>query len=74
MIDEKRRLLDLLLFAEFTQEQQCPFRGSGRKQPNVEKFVRLRINRSVQPVPILIKLNHGFVDGDVIRLSIGGWL
>ncbi|ELY62980.1 hypothetical protein C489_20751 [Natrinema versiforme JCM 10478] len=36
----------------------------------MEDFVRLRINSGVQPIAMLVKLNHCLVERDVIRILI----
>ncbi len=37
----------------------------------MECFVRLRINRSVQPRAVFVTLNHRLVERDVIRVLVG---
>ena len=60
-VNEERRLLDLLLLAEFAQEQHGELRRTRLKQPCVQNFVRRGIDCSVQPVTLVVDLNHGFV-------------
>jgi hypothetical protein len=67
-IDQERRLLDLLLLLELTENQQRELGRSRLKQPNVQDFVRSRIDRCVQPVALTVDLNHRLVDRDVIRV------
>ena len=69
-VDEKGRLLDLLLLAEFTQKQHGELRRSRLKQPDIEDFVRGGIDCRVQPVALVVDLNHRLVHRDVIRLGI----
>lgn len=38
-------------------------RDSGRKQPEIVRFVRVGIDRSVQPIALISELNHGLVNG-----------
>ncbi len=40
----------------------------------MEKFVRFGIDSSVQPVALIVKLDHGFVERNVIRLASRCWL
>jgi len=40
----------------------------------MEDFVRLWINRSVQPIAVFVKLNHRLVERDVIRILVICWL
>ena len=66
-IDEKHGIVEFLFLSEFLQEPFCQ-RGCGRRiQPCMEDFVRSWINSSVQPITIIVKLNHCFVERDVIR-------
>lgn len=69
-IHENRRLLDRELLAEFTQKQHGSLGSLRLKQPNVAESIRFRIDRSVQPVPLIVELNHGLVDRDVIQFRI----
>ncbi len=39
-----------------------------RKQPDVEEYVCLGIDGGVQPVALIVEVDHGSVDRDVIRL------
>jgi hypothetical protein len=73
-IDEERGLLDLLLFAEFPQEQHGELRGSCLKQPFVQDFVRVGIDGGEQPVAFVVDLNHRLVDRDVIRRAVAAGL
>jgi len=73
-IDEKGCVVGLLFLAEFTQEQHGELRGSRRKQPYVEKFVRCGIDGRIQPVSFVVDLNYRFVDCDVIWRGIAGRL
>jgi hypothetical protein len=49
-------------------------RSSGWKEPNVEKFVRLGFDGSVQPTASVIHLDYRLVKRDVIRRPIAGRL
>jgi len=69
-VDEERGLFDLLLLAEFAQKQHGELRRTRLKQPCVQDFVRRGIDCSVQPVTLVVDLNHGFVHCDVIRLGV----
>ena len=69
-IDEERGLLDLLLLAEFAQEQHGELRGSRLKQPCMQDFVRLRFDGGEQLLAFVIHLNHRLVHRDVIRRAV----
>ena len=73
-INEKCRLLDLLFVLEFTKKQHGKLRCSCLKQPCMQDFVCVRIDRSVQPVTLIIDLNHSFVHRDVIRFGVAAGL
>jgi hypothetical protein len=73
-IDEKRSGFEAAFLGEFTQEEQCTFGSSRRKQPNVQQIVRGWIDRCVQPITLGPDLNHGLVDRNVIRTGIAGGL
>jgi len=59
---------------EFRQELFRQHDGSRRKQPYVQEIVRFGIDGSVQPKALVVELNHGFVDGNVIRSFARFWL
>jgi hypothetical protein len=64
----------VVFLTEFTQKQQRSFRGSRREEADGEEFVRVWIDGGVQPVRLIVQLNHGLVDRDVIRHRLDGWL
>jgi hypothetical protein len=37
----------------------------------MEEIVRIRINGGVQPIPFVVKLNHGLINRNVIRTPTG---
>ena len=47
---------------------------AGLKKPDVKQLVRIRIDGGVQPVALVVDLNHRLVDGDVIRFGAADWL
>jgi hypothetical protein len=49
IIDQNRCLGDRHVLLQFPQKQHGKLRRSGRKEPNVEEFVRLGIDGGVQP-------------------------
>jgi hypothetical protein len=63
-------LLDLLLLAEFAQEQHGQLRRSGLKRPCMKDSVRFGIDGGVQPVALAVDLNHRFVGRGLIRLYV----
>lgn len=73
-INEKHRIGDVMFFLEFLQELFCQDNGSRRKQPHMQEFVGFGINSGVQPKSLIVELNHGFVNRNVIRRLAVGWL
>jgi hypothetical protein len=73
-IDEKYGVGDVVFLLEFLQELFRHGDGSRRKQPHVQEFVRSGIDSGVQPKSLIVELNHGFVDRNVIRALPVDWL
>ena len=72
-VDEKERVIDEIFLAEFGKEHLGSRLISRRRKLNVQQAVRFGIDRSVQPEPFVIELDHGLVDRNVIRVgTIGG--
>ncbi len=69
-IDEKHGMIEVMFLSEFLQKSFCQRGRSRRIQPYVEDVVRFRIDSSVQPIPMVVKLNHCLVERDVIRLLV----
>jgi len=72
IIDQNRCLSDRYALLQFPQKQHGKSRRSGRKEPNMEEFVRPGIDGSVQPATCIIHLDHRLVDYDVIRRRVAG--
>jgi len=68
-IDEKHGVVDILFLGEFRANDRGITLFSRRKQPEMEKIVRFGIDNSVQPVALIVELDHGLVERDVIRLG-----
>jgi hypothetical protein len=68
-IDEEGRVVDEMFLAEFSKEHLGQRQCSRRKQPDVEQTVRGGIDGSVQPVSLVVELDHGLIDRDVIRVG-----
>lgn len=62
LINKEGRIIDVMFLAEFIKEQlgECP--RSGWKQPHMEIFLGVWIDCGVQPVPLIVELDHGFVN------------
>jgi hypothetical protein len=69
-VDEKDGLFDLLFLAEFAQEQHGQMRRSRLIRPCVKDLVHLGIDGGVQPVSLVVDLNHRFVDRALIRADV----
>lgn len=67
-------ICDIVFLLEFLQELFCQGDGSRREQPYVQEFVRVGINGGVQPKSLVVELNHGFADRNVMgAFSETGW-
>jgi len=72
-IDEKHGIFDVVFLAEFTEENLGNTEVLRRTKFHVEEFVCLGIDSGVQPVALVVDLDHGFVDRNVIRaLALSG--
>ena len=67
---EERGSFNLVLVAEFAQEQHSEIRRSRLKRPFVKNSVRFESDHGEQPMALVIHLNHRLVDRDVIRLDV----
>ncbi|OLZ39339.1 hypothetical protein A6E15_18300 [Natrinema saccharevitans] len=74
VIDEKHSVVEVVFLTKLLQElfRQC--RCSRGKQPNVQKFVRLWIDSSVQPELLAVDSDHRFIERNVIRTHVSGGL
>jgi len=66
-IDEKHGVGDVVFLREFLEEDLGEGGGPGGKKLEVEEHVGFVIDGSVQPVALVIELDHSFVNRDVIR-------
>lgn len=73
-IDEKQILCDVVFLVQFLQKLLCQNVRSRWKQTHVEEFVRVRIDSSVQPKPLINEFNHSLVDRNVIQTVATDWL
>jgi hypothetical protein len=72
-IDEQNGGFDIVFSPQFFEKHFCGRGCSGRKQPQVENFVRLWIRSGVQPELLIVDGDHRFGDSDLIRgLSLTG--
>jgi len=67
VVDEKRRIVDVVFLAEFTQKHLCESRVRRGKQPDLEAFVSLGIDDGIQSVALGPELNYSLVERNVIR-------
>ncbi|GAA0682563.1 hypothetical protein GCM10009020_34800 [Natronoarchaeum mannanilyticum] len=67
-IDEKERVIDAMFLAEFRKVHLGNRLISRRSKLDVQQAVRLGIDRSVQPELLVIQLDHGLVNHNVIRI------
>jgi hypothetical protein len=74
IINENRRLGTRHVLCEFAEKVDGESRCSRRKEPYMEEFVRIWVDSGVQLPALVVKLNYGFIDGDVIRLHLSSRL
>ena len=68
-IDEKERVIDEMFLAEFGKKHLGNRLISRWRELNIQQAVRFGIDRSVQPEPFVIELDHGLVNRNVIRVG-----
>jgi len=68
-VDEKDHVFDLMFLTKFREKHRGNRGGSRRIKPDVEQAVGVGIDGSVQPISLVIELNHGFINCNVIRVS-----
>jgi len=68
-VDEKERVLDEMLLAEFSEKYLGNRLISRRRELHMQQAVRLGIDCSVQPEPFVIELDHSLVNRNVIRVG-----
>jgi hypothetical protein len=69
-IDEKHSVGDVVFLLEFVEKLLGENDRSGGKELDVQEFVRVGIDRGVQPKPFVVELNHRFIDRNVIRIFL----
>ena len=68
-INEKHGVVNVVFLAEFSKERVSDYAFYGCFKPCIRQFVCFEIGSSVQPILLVIELDHSFVDDDVIRIS-----
>jgi len=68
-VNEKDRVVDEMFLTEFRKEHPGQRLYSRRIKPHMEQAIGVGIDSSVQPISIIIKLNHSLIDRNVIRLG-----
>jgi hypothetical protein len=74
MINKKHSVLNVVFLAEFSQKLFSQDGRSRRKQSQVQEFVGIWFDGSVQPELLAVDSDHGFVERDVIRIRIASGL
>jgi len=67
-IDEKHGVVDVVFLAEFSKEDFGQNGCIRSKKTDVEKFVRIRIDASVQSVLLIVDANHTLIQRNLIRI------
>lgn len=73
-IDENQLVVYPMFLAEFSEKHRRDRCSSRRIQPNVDEVVSIGIDRSVQPISLIIEFDHSFIDCNVIRAGTFNWL
>ena len=72
-IDEKERVIKEIYLAEFHKEYLGYRLISGQRELHMQQAVRVGIDRTLQPMSLVIELDHGFVNHNVIGVgTVGG--
>lgn len=72
-VNEQCGVMDVVSLQEWPSEPVSQCDRSRRKQPDIEEFIRVWIDDGVQPVAVVVELNHRLVNGDVGRyVPVGG--
>jgi len=74
IVDEEGCLLDVLFPFQLAKKQHGWLGSSRRKQSGVKNFVRFGIDSCEQPAALVVDLNHGLVNCNVIQRQIDCWL
>jgi hypothetical protein len=73
-INEEECVVDEMFLPKIRDEHLRKRSRSRRKQPDGRQAVRCRVDDGVQSVLSVGELDHGLVDGDVIRVRTAGGL
>jgi len=68
-INEKERVIDEMFLAEFREEYLGDSLISRRSELQVQQAIRCRIDDGVQSETLVIQLDHGLINRDMIRIS-----
>lgn len=66
-VDEKERVPGVVFLLQFAEKHLRQDGRSTSTEPDMEEMVRCRIDGGVQPVPLVLDLDHGLVDRNSIR-------
>ena len=67
IIDQNRCLGDRHVLLQFAEKHYGKLRRSSRKEPNVEEFIRLGIDGTVQSAVVAVNADHFLVNRELIR-------
>ena len=68
-VDEKDRIVDVMFLTQFSEKHRGGRRCSRRIEPHVQQAVGVGIDSSVQPISLVIELDHGLINRHVIRVG-----
>jgi len=74
VIDENCSVNQVVFLGTFTEKRDGQPARPGVKQPNMKEPMGVEVHGGVQPVALVVDLNHRFVHRDVIgSASVAGW-
>jgi len=68
LVDQKHRVRKVVFLRETAQECSRRISAVPTKQRDVENQLCVDVDCSIQPGLLVVELDHGLVDGDVIRI------
>jgi len=73
-IDKKDSIRTIVFLADLDRKYQCKNVVCCRYKLNIQQIVYYWNNGSVQPILVIIELNRGFVNTNMIRTATARWL
>jgi hypothetical protein len=68
-INEENGIVDIVFVTKLSEKPLCETGVCGRLKLCMQQIVCIGIDGGVQPILLVVELDHGFVDRNVIRTS-----